>query len=86
MVIGELTWQDSRIDLDLVLNDGLRTNFRQSIAANRCCERVESFVNGCTDYAFVIYLRGVDPVFLANGGRFTGEVSTAFTLTVERSK
>jgi hypothetical protein len=84
MIIADLKWQDSRVDLDLVLNDGAQTNFRQSIAANRCCEHVEFFVNGCTDYVFVVYLRGVDPVFVANGGMFTGEMSTAYTLTVER--
>lgn len=83
MVIGDLRWQDSRIDLDLVLNDGVGSNFRQSIAANRCCEKVEFFVNAGTDYIFVVYLRGVDPQFLANGGIFSGPVSTAFTLAVE---
>jgi hypothetical protein len=79
-----LTWQDSRLDLDLVLNDGLRTNFRQSIAAGRCCETIEFFVNGGTDYVFVVYLRGVDPQFLANGGTFTGDAATSFTLEIER--
>jgi hypothetical protein len=76
-----LTWADRRIDLDLVLNDGSGTNFRQSIAANRSSERIEFFVNPGTPYVFVVYLRGVDPL---SGGRLTGEVSTAFTLTVER--
>lgn len=84
MIIARLTWQDPRIDLDLVLNDGVRSNFRQSIAANRCCETVEFVVNGGTNYIFVVYLRGIDPQFLANGGKFTGDVSTTFTLTVER--
>jgi hypothetical protein len=83
-ISATLTWEDRRLDLDLVLNDGAGTNFRQSIAANRRPERVEFFVNAGTPYVFVVYLRGVDPQFLANGGRFTGEVSTAFTLTVER--
>jgi len=83
-VTARLTWQDPRIDLDLVLNDGVRTNFRQSIAANRCCETIEFFVNGGTSYRLVVYLRGVDPQFLANGGTFTGEVATRFTLSVER--
>ena len=83
-ITARLTWQDPRIDLDLVLNDGVRTNFSQSIAANRCCETIEFFVNAGTGYAFVVYLRGVDPQFLANGGTFTGEVSTPFTLAVER--
>ena len=86
MITARLTWQDLRLDLDLVLNDGVRTNFRQSIAANRCCETVEFAVNAGTPYIFVVYLRGVDPQFLANGGTFTGEVSTAFTLAVERPK
>ena len=31
-------------------------------------------------------MRGVDPQFLANGGAFTGEVSTPFTLAIERPK
>jgi hypothetical protein len=84
IVSGRLTWQDKRIDLDLVLNDGVGSNYRQSIAANRCCETVEFFVNGGTDYVFVVYLRGVDPQFLANGGVFAGEVVTPFTLEIER--
>ena len=84
IITARLTWDDPRIDLDLVLNDGVGMNFRQSIAANRCCETIEFFVNGGTDYAFVVYLRGVDPQFLANGGVFTGQVATAFTLEVER--
>ena len=83
-ITARLTWQDSRIDLDLVLNDGVRTNFRQSIAANRCCETLEFFVNGGTNYSFVVYLRGVDAQFLANGGTFSGEVATPFTLEIER--
>ena len=62
-ITARLTWEDRRIDLDLVLNDGRGTNFRQSIAANRCCEMLEFFVNGGTDYLFVVYLRGVDPQF-----------------------
>jgi hypothetical protein len=84
MITARLTWQDRRIDLDLVLNDGRGTNFRQSIAANRCCETVEFVVNGGTDYVFIVYLRGVDPQFVANGGVFSGEVETSFTLQVER--
>ena len=86
MIIAELRWEDRRIDLDMVLNDGAGSNFRQSIAANRAGERVEFFVNGGTRYVFVIYLRGVDPIFLANGGRFAGEITTPFTLTVERPR
>jgi hypothetical protein len=84
VISARLTWQDPRIDLDLVLNDGAGSNFRQSIAANRCCETIEFVVNGGTSYAFVIYLRGVDAQFLANGGTFSGQVSTPFTLEVER--
>ena len=84
IITANLTWQERRIDLDLVLNDTRGLNFRQSIAANRCCETLEFFVNGGTDYSFIVYLRGVDPVFLSNGGVFAGEVATAFTLEVER--
>jgi hypothetical protein len=84
IITARLTWQNARIDLDLVLNNGAGMNFRQSIAANRCCETIEFFVNGGTDYAFVIYLRGVDAQFLANGGDFSGPVMTPFTLEVER--
>jgi hypothetical protein len=84
IITARLTWQQTRLDLDLVLNNGAGTNFRQSIAANRCCETVEFFVNGGTDYSFVIYLRGVDAQFLANGGVYTGAVTTPFTLEVER--
>ena len=62
------------------------TNYRQSIAANRCCETIDFVINPGTKYAFVIYLRGVDPQFLANGGRFSGDISTSFTLVVERPK
>jgi hypothetical protein len=84
IITARLTWKDPRIDLDLVLNDGLGTNFRQSIAANRCCETIEFFVNDRTDYTFIVYLRGVDPQFVANGGVFSGEVGTPFALEVER--
>ena len=84
IITAALTWEDRRIDLDLVLNDTMWTNYRQSIAANRGSERVEFFVNGGTDYMFVVYLRGLDGIFLANGGIFTGPVATAFTLSVER--
>lgn len=83
-IAARLTWQDPRLDLDLVLNDGVGQNFRQSIAANRCCETIDFAVNAGTDYVFVIYLRGVDPQFVANGGTFTGDVATSFTLEVER--
>ena len=84
IITAVLTWRDLRLDLDLVLNDGVGMNFRQSIAANRSPERIEFFVNGGTDYAFVVYLRGVDGQFLVNGGVFSGEVATPFTLEVER--
>jgi hypothetical protein len=86
MVTARLTWLDPRLDLDLVLNDTAGTNYRQSIAANRCCETVEFVINPGTRYSFVVYLRGVDPQFLANGGTFSGDISTAFTLVVERPK
>jgi hypothetical protein len=84
IIIASLSWADPRIDLDLVLNNGAGTNFRQSIAANRGGERVEFFVNGGTDYIFVAYLRGVDGQFLVNGGIFTGPVGTSYTLQIER--
>jgi hypothetical protein len=84
VIVASLTWEDRRIDLDLVLNNGAGSNFRQSIAANRSGERVEFFVNGGTDYVFVAYLRGVDGQFLVNGGTFTGPVATGYTLTIER--
>jgi hypothetical protein len=84
VIIASLGWEDRRIDLDLVLNNGAGTNFRQSIAANRAGERVEFFVNAGTDYVFVAYLRGVDGQFLVNGGTFTGPVTTGYTLTIER--
>ena len=41
-------------------------------------------VNGGASYVFVVYLRGIDPVFVANGGKFAGEIATEFTLEVER--
>jgi hypothetical protein len=84
ILTARLTWQDVRIDLDLVLNDTVDLNYRQSIAANRCCETLEFFVNAGMDYSFIIYLRGVDAQFLANGGTFDGAVATRFTLDVER--
>lgn len=84
IIIASLSWEDRRIDLDLVLNNGAGTNFRQSIAANRSGERVEFFVNGGTDYLFIAYLRGVDGQFLANGGLFAGPVTTSYTLQIER--
>jgi hypothetical protein len=84
VIVATLTWEDRRLDLDLVLNNGAGMNFRQSIAANRGGERVEFFVNGGTDYVFVAYLRGVDGQFLVNGGTFTGVVATPYTLTIER--
>ncbi len=84
IITARLTWIDRRIDLDLVLNDGVGVNYRQSIAANRSNERLEFWVNGGTSYVFVVYLRGVDPVFLTNGGVFTGEVATPFAIEIER--
>jgi|SRR5688500_9025956 len=84
VIIASLSWTDRRIDLDLVLNNGAGSNFRQSIAANRSGERVEFFVNAGTDYIFVAYLRGVDGQFLVNGGIFTGPPTTMYTLNIER--
>jgi hypothetical protein len=83
---ARLTWSDVRLDLDLVLNDTVAGNYQQSIAANRCCETVQTVLRPGAKYAFIVYLRGVDPQFVANGGRFSGEVSTPFTLAVERTK
>lgn len=84
MIIARLTWREAKLDLDLVLNNGAGSNFRQSIAANRCCESFEFFVNAGTDYTFIAYLRGVDAQFIANGGSYTGQVATPFTLEIER--
>ena len=84
VIIASLSWADRRIDLDLVLNNGAGSNFRQSIAANRSGERVEFFVNPGTDYIFVAYLRGVDGQFLVNGGIYTGPPTTEYTLNIER--
>jgi hypothetical protein len=85
-VSARLTWDDPRLDLDLVLNDTVSGNYQQSIAANRCCETVQTVLRSGAKYAFVVYLRGVDAQFLANGGTFSGTVSTPFTLAVERTK
>jgi hypothetical protein len=85
-VAARLTWADVRLDLDLVLSDTVAGNYQQSIAANRCCETVQTVLRPGAKYAFVVYLRGVDPQFLANGGRFSGDVSTPFTLAVERTR
>jgi hypothetical protein len=84
VIIASLSWTDRRIDLDLVLNNGAGSNFRQSIAANRSGERVEFFVNPGTDYIFVAYLRGVDGQFLVNGGIYNGLPTTEYTLNIER--
>ena len=78
-VTARLTWDDARLDLDLVLNDTVAGNYQQSIAANRCCETVQTVLRAGAKYAFVVYLRGVDAQFLANGGTFTGTVATPFT-------
>ena len=83
-ITARLTWADPRLDLDLVLNDGVGSNYRQSIAANRCCETVTFTISPRTSYAFIVYLRGVDGQFLANGGTRPGEIATSFTLEVER--
>jgi hypothetical protein len=84
VIVASLAWGDPRIDLDLVLNNGAGTNFRQSIAANRAGERVEFFVNAGTDYIFIAYLRGVDGQFLVNGGIYNGPPTTMYTLNIER--
>jgi hypothetical protein len=84
VIVASLAWTDPRIDLDLVLNNGTGTNFRQSIAANRAGERVEFFVNAGTDYIFIAYLRGVDGQFLVNGGIYNGAPTTMYTLNIER--
>lgn len=83
-IVARLTWADRRIDLDLVLNNLDGVNYRQSIAANRGGESVQFTINPNTRYAFIIYLRGVDETYLSLGGPFTGEVTTAFTLDIER--
>lgn len=85
-VSARLTWTDVRLDLDLVLNDTVAGNYQQSIAANRCCETVQTVLRANAKYAFVVYLRGVDAQFLANGGTFTGAVATPFSLAIERTK
>jgi hypothetical protein len=77
---------DSRLDLDLVLNNGKGSNFRQATGGNKSGESLEFTLGGATDYAFVIYLYGVDAFFLANGGTFSGEVMTSFTLEIERPR
>jgi len=84
IIVASLAWTDPRIDLDLVLNNGAGTNFRQSIAANRSGERVEFFVNAGTDYIFIAYLRGVDGQFLVNGGIYNGPPTTTYALDIER--
>jgi hypothetical protein len=83
---ARLTWTDVRIDLDLVLNDTVAGNYQQSIAANRCCETIQTTLRAGTKYAFIVYLRGVDAQFLANGGKFSGEIATPFSLVIERMK
>jgi hypothetical protein len=85
-VSARLTWTDPRIDLDLVLNDTVAGNYQQSIAANRCCETIQTTLRAGAKYAFIVYLRGVDAQFLANGGTFSGDVATPFSLAVERMK
>ena len=72
IIKARLTWQD-----------GARMNFRQSIAANRCCESFEFFVNAGTDYILIPYRRGVDAQFLRTEGP-TGRFATPFTLDIER--
>jgi hypothetical protein len=86
IVKAVLSWPDWHVDLDLVLNDGVGTNFAQGIGGNKGGERIEAFVNAGTTYVFVVHLQGIDAFFLAGGGRFSGEVATPFTITVERPR
>jgi hypothetical protein len=86
VVKAALSWADRRLDLDVVLNDGVATNFAQGIGGNKGIERVESFVNAGTTYVLIVRLQGVDAFFLANGGTFSGEVATPFTISVERPR
>jgi hypothetical protein len=86
IVKAVLSWPERHLDLDLVLNDGVGSNFAQGIGGNKGSERIESFVNAGTTYAFIVHLQGVDALFLANGGRFPGEVTTPFTIEIERPR
>ena len=86
IVKAVLSWPDRHVDLDLVINDGVGTNFAQGIGGNKGGERVEAFVNAGTAYVFIVHLQGVDTFFLAGGGRFSGEVATPFTISVERPR
>jgi hypothetical protein len=86
IVTAVLSWPDWHVDLDLVLNDGVGSNFAQGIGGNKGGERVEAFVNAGTTYVFVVHLQGVDTFFLAGGGKFSGELATPFTISVERPR
>jgi hypothetical protein len=86
IVKASLQWPDHRVDIDLVLNDGVATNFAQSIGGNICCHRLEAFVNAGTTYSFIVHLQGIDTFFRAGGGIFAGEVATTFTIEVERPR
>jgi hypothetical protein len=86
IVKANMQWPDHRVDIDLVLNDGVGTNFAQAIGGNICCHRLEAFVNAGTTYSFIVHLQGVDTFFTAGGGIFTGEVATTFTIDVERPR
>jgi hypothetical protein len=86
IVKAVLSWPDWHVDLDLVLNDGVGSNFAQGIGGNKGGERVESFVNAGTTYRFIVHLQGVDTFFLAGGGKFPGEVASPFTISVERPR
>lgn len=81
-----MRWPDSRVDIDLVLNDGVATNFAQAIGGNICCHSLEAFVNAGTTYVFIVHLQGIDTFFLARGGVFAGELATPFTISVERPR
>ena len=86
IVKAALTWPDHRVDIDLVLNDGVGTNFAQAIGGNICCHRLEAFVNAGTTYSFIVHLQGIDTFFTAGGGVYSGEVATTFTIDVERPR
>src|SRR5262245_43385642 len=85
-VRATLTWPDRRLDLDLVLNDGVGTNFALGIGGNKGSERIEAFVNANTTYVFIVHLQGIDTFFLAGGGVFSGDVATPFSIAVERPR
>src|SRR5205823_2323731 len=72
LISAGLTWDERRLNLDLILMDASGVNFRQSTSANTTADGVQFFVNACTDYVFVVYLSGIDE-FINRGAPFTGE-------------